>query len=193
MSRYLNLLFILLMIPILYVYERWIMYKIRESWGIVHAMRIKNKGRNTKLSGYSRYLGVNNLVLGDNVRIGYGCFFYCSGGIEIKSHTIISRNVTIYSSNHDIYGDAIPYDSSLVNKPVVIGEGVWVGMGVKIVPGVTIGDGAVIGMGAVVSSSVAAGEIVVGARQRVISRRDMEAFIKHKNQNSIYSVLWPEK
>lgn len=36
----------------------------------------------------------------------------------------------------------------------------------------TIGDGAIIGMGTVVSKSVAPGEIVVGAAQRVVGRRD---------------------
>ena len=167
------------------------MYRIKAAWGEVHLHNIKNKGENVKVVGYSRFLNPENLVLGSNVRIGYGCFFYCKGGIEIRDNTIISRNVTIYSSNHDYQGDAIPYDNNYIHKPVKIGKGVWIGMGVMITPGVEIGDGAIIGMGAVISKNINAGEIVVGSEQKVVAKRDMGKFYKLENENKIFATKWP--
>lgn len=187
-----DFLFECILFPILYAYERWFMYRIKSAWGKVHLFSIKKKGKNVKFVGYSRFLNAEKLVIGDNVRIGYGCFFYCKGGIEIGDNTILSRNITIYSGNHNYRGEAIPYDNTFVYKPVKIGQGVWIGMGVMITPGVEIGDGAVIGMGTVVSKDVAPGEIIVGQGQKVITIRDMESFYILQNENKIFSKLWSD-
>jgi acetyltransferase-like isoleucine patch superfamily enzyme len=177
--------------PLLNFYEHFIMYRIREAWGIVHLSKIKNKGYNVKLVGYSRILSPNNLKLGNNVRIGYGCFLFAMGGIEIDDNTILSRNITIYSSNHNFKSNVVPYNNEYINKPVRIGKSVWIGMNVSITPGVNIGDGAIIGMGTVISKDVEPGAIVVGPGQREISKRDIIDFNKNQNENRIYSVLYP--
>ncbi len=191
MKKILNLLFNIILPPFLYAYERWIMYRIKAAWGKVHLKNIPNKGTNVKIIGYSRFLDPNNLILGSNIRIGYNCFFFCKGGIEIGDNTILSRNITIYSSNHNYLGESIPYDNTHINKPVKIGKGVWIGMGAMITPGVEIGDGAIIGMGTVVSKNVGAGEIVVGSGQKLISKRDMIKFVELEEKNQIFSKLWP--
>ncbi len=176
---------------ILYRYERHVMYRIRDVWGIVHLKSIKNKGRNVKLVGYSRFLDPDGLTIGDNVRIGYDCFFFCKGRIIIGSNTIISRSVIIYSSNHNYNGDAVPYDNQYIHKPVNIGKNVWIGMGVIICPGVTIGDNAIIGMGTVVAQNVNDGEIIVGSPQRCIRLRDLKFLKLLESEGKINSVLWP--
>ncbi len=61
----------ILLPPLFYAYERWLMYRIRRAWGIVHERNIKNKGLNVKLIGYSRFLNTENLTLGNNIKIGY--------------------------------------------------------------------------------------------------------------------------
>jgi len=190
MSNILNFLFETILPPFLYAYERWIMYRIKAAWGKVHLHNIKQKGKNVKLIGYSRFLNPENLILGNNIRIGYGCFFYCEGGIEIGDNSILSRNITIYSSNHNYLGEAIPYDNTYIHKPVKIGKGVWIGMGAMIVPGVEIGDGAIIGMGTVVSKNVAPGEIVVGMGQKVVSKRDLKKFTTLQSNNKIFTKIW---
>ena len=192
MKKLINLFIITILQPLLYSYERWIMYRISAAWGKVHLHNIKNKGDNVKIAGYSRFLDPENLHLGNNVRIGYGCFFYCKGGIEIKDNTILSRNITIYSSNHNYMGNAIPYDDSYIHKPIKIGKGVWIGMGVMITPGVEIGDGAIIGMGTVISKNIKPGEIVVGAEQRAVSMRDLENFNKLQAEGRVFSKIWPD-
>lgn len=190
MTKFFNWTFITILAPFLYAYERWIMYRIKAAWGKVHFHNIKNKGKNVKVVGYSRFLNPENLILGNNVRIGYGGFFYCKGGIDIGDNTIISRDVTIYSSNHDYKGNAIPYDNNYIHKPVKIGRGVWIGMGVMITPGVNIGDGAIIGMGTVISKDINNGEIVVGSGQKVVSKRDIVKFLELEKENKIFSKIW---
>lgn len=175
----------------LYYYEKHIMFRIKMSWGIANLKRVKNIGVNVKVMGYTRFLDPNNIRIGNNVRIGYGCFFYGKGGITIGNNTIISRYVTIYSSNHNYKSDMIPYDYNYIHKSVSIGEGVWIGMGVSITPGVKIGNGAIIGMGAVISKDVEDGEIVVGNTQKIIGKRNMEEFYKSIKKDLIYSVHYP--
>lgn len=176
----------------LFWYERFFMYRIKKAWGIANLKKIKKKGTNVSIMGYTRFLDPDNITIGNNVRIGYGCFFFGKGGIFIGDNTILSRNITIYSSNHDYKSDMIPYNNDYVNKPVTIGSGVWIGMGVSITPGVSIGDGAVIGMGTVISKDVNPGDIVVGSGQKVVSRRDMDSFNELMKKEMIYSVLYPE-
>ncbi|MFQ5509839.1 MAG: acyltransferase [Leptospirillia bacterium] len=110
--------------------------------------------------------------LGDNVHVGDGSQLMAKGGIRIGDHTHISRNVVIYSANHNIEGERLPYDDTYLEKPVVIGRNVWVGANVCITPGVTIGDGAVVGMGCVVSRDVPEMTIVGNEPFRVLGRRD---------------------
>lgn len=179
--------------PILYVYEKYVLYRIRDAWGVVHLWNIKNKGRNVKLVGYSRFINPERLHIGNNVRIGYNCFLFCQGGIRIGDNSILSRNITIYSGNHNYDGDAVPYDNRYINKEVVIGDSVWIAMNVCILPGVHIGDGAIVGMGAIISKNVAAGEIVVGSQQRVVGKRDIAKFNELRADGKIYTVLYPKE
>ena len=175
----------------LFLYERFCMYRIRYSWGIANLKKIKNKGHNVKVMGYTRFLDPDNITLGNHVRIGYGCFLFGKGGISIGDCTILSRNITIYSSNHDFKDNMIPYSDEYIKKPVIIGKGVWIGMNVCITPGVTIKDGAIIGMGAVISKDVNEGEIVVGSDQRIISNRDMDKFGRLLKEELIYAKIYP--
>ena len=128
-----------------------------------------------------------NIEIGNYCRIGENYFFHGLGGIKIGDNTILSRNVTIYSANHNYLSNVqIPYDESYIAKQVTIGNSVWIGMNVCILPGVEISDGAIIGMGAVVSKNVGYGEIVVGSSQRVVGKRDINNFDDLKKNEQYY-------
>lgn len=172
-------------------YERHLMYRIHMAWGAASLRAVRNKGTNVKALGYARILSPDKLRLGDHVRIGTGCYFLCRGGLTIGKNSQLSRNITIYTANHQVKGTAIPYDDTYVEKPVTIGASVWIGMGVQILPGVTIGDGAIIGMGTVVSKDVPAGAVVVGAAQRIVNQRDMNTFHEADQQGRWFGKLYP--
>ena len=138
---------------------------------------LQNSGAGIRLNGEIRVTNPEGLQLGNNVHIGNNAYINTRGGVSIGDHTHISRNLTIYSSNHKFNNaSALPYDSNFNDKPVVIEEGVWIGMNVNILPGVTIGRGAVIGMGTTVTKDVPAYSIVVGQSQRVVGERNQIEF-----------------
>ncbi|MFW5803832.1 MAG: acyltransferase, partial [bacterium] len=136
--------------------------------------------------------GVQDLHVGDYVRIGKGAYFSCQGGLYIGDNVQFSRNVLIYTNSHDINSSAIPYDRSYIYKPVHIGNSVWIGMNVTIAPGTQIGDGAVIGMGTVVSGNIPKGAIVVGAKHRIIGYRDLDEFDKKDAEKKYFGLLYPD-
>jgi acetyltransferase-like isoleucine patch superfamily enzyme len=136
-------------------------------------------GKNTYFYGRGTIFFSEKLVIGDNCKIGNNHFFHSKGGITIGNNTILSRNVTIYSANHNYLSeDLIPYDETYIEKKVIIGDSVWVGMNVSILPGVIIEDGAIIGMGTIITKNVKKGEIVVGMGQKVVGSRNLDNFDK---------------
>jgi len=167
--------------------------KVRNAIGTASLDSVEHRGKNCKFHGDVKVYYSDGLQLGDDVRVGFGSFFFALGGISIGSNTQISRNVVIYSANHSVNGEAIPYDDKYVLKPVIIGKSVWIGMNAMILPGVSIGDGAVIGMGTVVSKNVEAGEVVVGSTQRTIKHRDLMKYQILDDQAQHFGKLWPNR
>jgi len=176
-----------------YFFHFLIMPRIRKVKGKAIAMRIPHKGIDLRIHGKIIVLGSKNIVIGDHVRIGEGAFFHCGGGLIIGNNVQMSRNIIIYTVNHDTEVDVIPYGTEYVKKKVTIGNSVWIGMNVLITPGVNIGDGAIIGMGTVVSKDVPEGAIVVGAKQRIIGYRDMERFELNDKEKRYFGVLFPDR
>lgn len=172
-------------------YEMFIHPRVEKTRGIIVCKKIKNKGIDLRIHGKVTIINPNMVKIGNYVRIGTGAFFSCAGGLSIGDNTQFSRNVTIYTNNHDIEGISIPYDNKIVCKSVNIGRSVWIGMNVTITPGVSIEDGAIIGMGTVVSKDVPKGAIVVGARQRIIGYRDLEDFAKKDLDKKYFGLLFP--
>ena len=188
-----NILFnINIIYPLVRLYISLIEPQIRKAYGIYSLNRVKNRGVGCIIYGRAYIQNPDNLTLGDYVRIGSGAFFHSLGGIKIGNNTQISRNLLIYSENHNMKSSSlIPYDSNYIYKPVTIGNSVWIGMNVTIVPGVTIGDGAIIGMGTVVSEDIPAGAIVVGAKQRIVGYRDMNIFRNLVKKERYFGKYFP--
>ena len=120
--------------------------------------------------------GGRHLSLGNNVFIGDDAYVRAEGGLVIGDNTHISRNVTIYTVNHQYEGSSLPYDDHLRHRSVTIGRNVWIGMGANVLPGARIGDGAIIGMGATVAGVVPAYAVVGAPRAVVIGSRDHKRY-----------------
>lgn len=129
-----------------------------------------------KISGFGRFMCISNLKIGNNVGINFGAYWVCEGGLEIGDNCRFAKNVTIYTRNHNYNGSQLPYDSSNIFKPVVIGRNVWIGTNVTILPGTKINDGAIIGAGTVVYGEIPAGAIIGSSGMKQISQRDDEHY-----------------
>lgn len=178
---------------VLRAYQRLVVPRLDRAYANIVLRRAGMVGRDVRINGRITVHYPAGLRVGDHVRIGDGCFFYCKGGLEIGANTQISRRVVIYTGNHNVNGEAIPYDDTYEFRPVSIGESVWIGMNVAITPGVTIGDGAIIGLGTVVSKDVPPGAVVVGAPQRIVNTRDMAEFRRLQAEGRLFGALWPDK
>ena len=157
--------------PLIYVYNRFLKHGMCLMKGNYCKNRIRNKGEKLRIYGMGTFLDPDSIVIGDYCYIGENAYFFALGGLTIGNNVIISRNVTIYTGNHNFHStDYMPYDDSYIYEPVSICDNVWIGMNVSILPGVTIGKNAIIGMGAIVSNNVPENAIVVG-HNRIIGYR----------------------
>ena len=123
------------------------------------------------------------LVIGNNVHLGARCYLYTQGGLAIGDNTHISRDVTIYTANHNYQGEALPYDVTSRKRPVLIERNCWIGMGVMIRPGITIGEGAIVGIGTVVTRDIAPFEIVGSPPPQLVKNRDEGHYHQLEEQN----------
>lgn len=133
----------------------------------------------------------SNIVLGDNVMIGVGCYFLAKPskgsivigdnvsindysfitsvyGINIGSNTRIAEMVSIRDYDHEFKDSDIPiFKQGLRGERINIGEDVWIGRGVIITSGVNIGRGAIIGANSVVTRDIPDWSIAVGVPAKV--------------------------
>jgi len=136
--------------------------------------KMERFGPNSFLWGNTHKISCpQKMIVGENVHIGDNSYIRAEGGVFIGDNTHISRNVVIYSLNHDYKGENLPYDENFLYKPVKIGRNVWIGMNVCIVPGTIIGNGAIIGMGTSVSGEVPACTIIGSQKWNEIGKRDV--------------------
>jgi acetyltransferase-like isoleucine patch superfamily enzyme len=149
--------------------------------------RLKRKfrgcGKGVFLHGPINISGASNISVGNNVHLGANAYIRGEGGLRLGSNIHVSRNLTVYTINHNYEGECLPYDHEMIAKPVVIEDNVWIGVDVVICPGVTVGEGAIIGMGCVVSSDVPPLSIVGGQKQRVLKYRDKNHYEKLKAES----------
>lgn len=151
---------------------------------IKHGMTILGEKIKFKKSKIETRLFVGDkatLELGDGIVIGYGADIevfdnaklklcghngfnigltvICSHSVEIGSHTVSGRAVTIRDNNGQHYLNLPGYRDS---RPVLIGEKVWLCEQCTIMPGVKIGDGSIVGACSLVASNVPAHSLVSG-------------------------------
>jgi maltose O-acetyltransferase len=129
-----------------------------------------------RINGRAVITGTSQIVLHENVHIGTNAHIRGEGGVEIGANTHISRNLVLYSTNHNYNGFCLPYDDSVHHKSVMIGRNVWIGMNVGIAPGTMIGDGAIIGMSCTVFGTIPPLAIVGSSPWQVIGYRDAKHY-----------------
>jgi acetyltransferase-like isoleucine patch superfamily enzyme len=134
---------------------------------------------------------VNNVIIGDNVRIAKRCSVFGSPGslLEIGSDTYIGMNcllngfaakLTIGSNvsiaqNVNIMVDSGPNASPAMQfvfpvekKPVTVGNHVWIGTGSIIMPGVSLGDYCVVAANSYVNKSFDPFTIIGGNPAKIL-------------------------
>lgn len=133
----------------------------------------KSIGKGSYFWGKQHFIsGKEFCEIGNNVHINDNAYIRAEGGLIIGDNTHISRNLLIYTINHDYNGECLPYDNKMIKKPVVIGKNVWIGMNVCITPGTSIGEGCIVGMGSVVSGNIPPLSIISSPKAVEVKKRD---------------------
>lgn len=144
--------------------------------GVYCSRNFARKGKDLWVKGFGTFTSPHKIEVGDYCRIGCHAYFHAYGGLIIGDNVQISRNVTIYTANHNFRSqEVLPYDNTEIPGRVEIGNNVWIGMNASILPNVRIGRNAIIGMGAIISKSVPENAIVVGCNRIVGYRDNLEA------------------
>lgn len=134
--------------------------------------KTKKIGKCVRFNGISSISGFDNLEIGNNVHIGDNAHIKAEGGLYIGDNTHISRNLILYTVNHNYQGELLPYDNTEVEKKVVIEKNVWIGINVTILPGTYIEEGCIIGAGSVVAGKISKLSIYGASLAQIIANRD---------------------
>ncbi len=154
--------------------------------------KIKRIGECVRFNGVSSISGLDNLEIGNNVHIGDNAYIIAEGGLYIGDNTHISRNLILYTVNHNYYGKLLPYDNTEIEKKVIIEQNVWIGINVTILPGTHIEEGCIIGAGAVIAGKISKLSICGASLAQVINKRDKEHY-DTLNQNKQFGGINGDK
>jgi galactoside O-acetyltransferase len=140
-------------------------------------------GTNVKISDKALIYGIENLSIGDNVRIdaqtlilakngqlNIGSFvhiaaqnmFLCAGKIFIGNHVAISFGNQLISASDDFSGDHLigpvytEKQRQVVRAPIVMKDFSAIGAGSIVMPGVVFAEGAVLGAGSLAPNNLKA-------------------------------------
>ncbi len=125
-------------------------------------------GRNTIL-----HCKNGDIVIGDDVNIGFNCDIASSNRVEIGRKVLIAAYSYIVGGGHDFSrSDASVMDQKRTAKGIFVGPEAWIGAGVIVQDGCTIGEGTIVGAGAVVNADLPPKVIAVGIPARVLRNRE---------------------
>lgn len=161
-------------VALYYLTRVWAFLSRRFWQWVIHAYLRRNCKSYGSMSvyGHGRFANVSGLSVGHNIHVNFGANWVCDGGLTIGDNVHISSNCTIYTRNHNWRGNALPYDTENISRPVAIGRNTWIGVNVTIVPGTQIGEGVIIGAGAVVHGIVPDFTILGAAAPIKLMERD---------------------
>lgn len=115
--------------------------------------------------GENFFISSDQIAIGDQTSLGRNMFIIAYAPIKIGHHCSFSFNNKIITSTHD-FNDF----STVIAKPVTIGNNVWITTNVTILPGVTIGNNCVIGAGSVVTHDIPSGVFAAGNPCKIIKK-----------------------
>ena len=170
-------------------------------------MGFKYVGDNVQIAKNCTIIGLENISLGDNIRIdgdvtlacasgylkigsyvhiGHGCYITCAGGVELSDFSGLSQGVRIYSASDDYSGNLLTNPTvpkkylNVTVKPVLIGRHVIIGSGSVVLPDVKIGNGTSVGALTLVTKSLDGWGVYLGSPAKRIKARKKDLLEQEK-------------
>ncbi len=129
-------------------------------------------GRGVRIYGDCRIWHPRNLTMADGAVMGRAALCYNQGHITIGRDAVVSQDVTLCASTHDVNNPLFP----LLLRPVVIEAHAWIAAEAFVGPGVTVGEGAVLGARAVAMRDLAPWTVFSGNPAAPLKPRDPVPF-----------------
>ncbi|WP_279232043.1 acyltransferase [Clostridium sp. HBUAS56017] len=126
-------------------------------------------GNRTYIGGGTNIISINNVEIGDDVTIAWGCTIY-----DHNSHSIYwserSNDTLQCIDDYKKTGNFIKNKewNNVKTAPIKICNKAWIGFDCVILKGVTIGEGAVVGARSVVTKDVPPYTVVAGNPAKVV-------------------------
>lgn len=166
--------------------------------GSLRGFGFNSVGENDRIAHYRNYVGIENISIGDSVRIdgftqiiafgkgaslgsnihiGGGCFLSARGGITMDDFSGLSQNAAIYSATDDYLGEAMtnPTVPSHLTKVYAahlnIGRHAIVGSGAVILPGAHLEEGAAVGALSLVTKPLPPWTVYAGSPAHAVRAR----------------------
>ena len=139
-------------------------------------------GNNVRIDGYTSLIAnhKSGLKIGSNVHIASYCMLNSRFGIDLEDFSGLSHGVKIYSASDDYSGNALTNPTipeeylNLYKGRVKIGKHVIIGSGSVILPNLTIGEGCSIGANSLVNKSLEPWGVFFGSPVKKIKSRSKE-------------------
>lgn len=159
------------------------------------AKGFKKFGENVLISRYANFYNIENIELGNNVRIDDFCILsgeiklgnyihisaysalYGSKGIEMQDYTGLSPRCTVFSASDDFSGEFLigpMIDSGLTNVTggkILIKKFSQIGSGSVLLPNLTIEEGVAVGAMSLITKSLDSWGIYAGCPAKFIKER----------------------
>lgn len=130
----------------------------------------KKCGRNFQICSGVTINSINNMVVGNNVYIAYGCWLHAIGGISLDDEVMLGPYTVVTSGNHTLENGSYRFGKPS-REIVSIGFGSWTGAGTKVMPGIRIGKSSCCAAGCVVTKDVPDNSIVGGIPARLLQSK----------------------
>jgi acetyltransferase-like isoleucine patch superfamily enzyme len=180
-------------------------------------MGFKSMGNNVRIAKSCTIIGLENIAIGNNVRIdGYSsiiaaggglvelgsfihiagyCGLYASHGITMDDFTGLSQGVRIYTSTDDYSGQALTNPTvpkaftNVRHGPVTLQRHVIIGTGTALLPDVVIAEGTAVGALSLVTRSLDSWGIYGGSPAKRLKERSRNLLLLEKELLKTFNAL----
>lgn len=135
--------------------------------GLLVAYFLPNSPRNLSLGRDVTLLGLDKLILGDNVYIAKGCWVNALGGLLIGNNVMIAPYCVLVTTKHTYKNDSFR-DGQTILKQIEILHGSWIAAHSTIVQGVKIGKGNLIAANSVITDDTLDYKVYAGVPAREV-------------------------
>ncbi|MDQ4629260.1 acyltransferase [Janthinobacterium lividum] len=146
---------------------------------VIVGMENISLGNNVRIDGYSTLVaaGGGHIRIGNHVHIGGYCFLSGAAGITLDDFSGLSQGVRLYSKTDDYSGASltnptVPEEfTNCKSGPVHLGRHVIVGSGSVLLPDITVGEGVAVGALSLVTKSLESWGIYAGTPAKRLKNR----------------------